>query len=303
MATPRHPKGELGDWSFLPIAIRAWTEPTEASWSDRNREPKLPKHLLVFDTETTIDETQALNFGAWRYYRVAATTDSLDLTYVDEGLFFADDLRERDPDGYDTLVRYQADHWPDVDPTVTDASYNLRLISQRQFVDDVLLKAAFELRAWVVGFNLPFDLSRVATLRDRIGLPGMKILQFAFDEDDAHPFLPHNYPELCVAYTGTHDNDTVIGWYESAPEHERDWARRYLSWDGSDPAGRFIETVWASRAMYAVAPLQDFLRLGPAGRMNTPGIAGGNWQWRIPPGSDLRAVAEELGALNARYDR
>jgi len=143
----------------------------------------------------------------------------------------------------------------------------------------------------------------VPALRDRLGLPGMKILQFGFDEDETHPFLPHNYPELSVAYTGTHDNDTVNGWYATAPESERDLARRYLSWDGTDPAGRFIEAVWESRAMYAIAPLQDFLRMGPEGRMNVPGVPGGNWQWRIPPGCDLNSVGDHLRVLNTRYDR
>jgi 4-alpha-glucanotransferase len=143
----------------------------------------------------------------------------------------------------------------------------------------------------------------VHELRDRQGLPGMKILQFAFDDDVSHPFLPHNYPELCVAYTGTHDNDTVIGWYASAPEHEATWAREYLSWDGADPAGRFVEEVWASAAMFALAPLQDLLRLGTEARMNTPGVAGGNWGWRIDPEADLVMVAEELRQLNELYRR
>ena len=163
MATrDRHPASELGDWSFLPVAVRAWSEPNQAAGYRPEREPSLPDHVLVFDTETTIDETQALNFGAWRFYRATSNGAALDLTCVDEGLFFADDLPERDLEGYETLRAYRAGHGPDVDPTVPDASFQLRLVSQRQFVDEVLLKAAFELRAWVVGFNLPFDLSRVA---------------------------------------------------------------------------------------------------------------------------------------------
>jgi 4-alpha-glucanotransferase len=148
------------------------------------------------------------------------------------------------------------------------------------------------------------DLSpAVPELRDRLELPGMKILQFAFDAKEQSDYLPHTYPELCVAYTGTHDNNTVNGWYDSAPESDRDFARRYLEWDGVDPAGRFIRCIWESRAMYAIAPLQDFLRLGAGARMNTPGIAAGNWQWRIPPGTDLGPIADELRSLNERYDR
>ena len=143
----------------------------------------------------------------------------------------------------------------------------------------------------------------VPALRDRQGLPGMRIFQFGFDDDETHPFLPHNYPELCVAYTGTHDNDTAAGWYANAPKAERRWARDYLDWDGSDPSQRFIEGVWASPAMFGVAPLQDFLKLGSDARMNTPGVAAGNWSWRLPPGTDLTAVGANLRDLNARFER
>ena len=148
------------------------------------------------------------------------------------------------------------------------------------------------------------DLSpAVPELRERLELPGMKILQFAFDAKEQSTYLPHGYPDLCVAYTGTHDNNTVNGWYDQAPDADRDFARRYLSWDGTDPAGRFIEAIWESPAMYAIAPLQDFLRLGEAARMNVPGVAGGNWQWRIPPGTDLGPIGAELEALNERHRR
>lgn len=123
----------------------------------------------------------------------------------------------------------------------------------------------------------------VIELRDTLGLPGMKILQFAFQTDPHDPFLPHNYPSQCVAYTGTHDNDTTLGWYRSAPEKEKDFARRYLARSGDDIAWDFIRAVWSSVAVFAIAPMQDFLSLGTEARMNLPGQLGGNWAWRVRP--------------------
>jgi len=140
-------------------------------------------------------------------------------------------------------------------------------------------------------------------LLDALGLPGMRILQFAFDGRGDNPFLPHRYPEACVAYTGTHDNDTTLGWWRSAPDDERQLAERYLGADASDPVEAFLRTLWGSRAMFAIAPLQDLLRLDTAARMNLPGTASGNWRWRLSPGADLGAVAGELRALNAGHGR
>jgi 4-alpha-glucanotransferase len=148
------------------------------------------------------------------------------------------------------------------------------------------------------------DLSpAVPALRDQLELPGMKILQFAFDDDETHPFLPHNYPERCVAYTGTHDNQTVTGWWATASTAERDLAMRYLDWDGSYPAPRFLEAVWESPDLFAVAPLQDFLGLDDSGRMNTPGTTSGNWTWRVPEGALSPELAESISDLNARHGR
>lgn len=121
----------------------------------------------------------------------------------------------------------------------------------------------------------------VEALRDQNGLPGMKVLQFAFAADAADPYLPHNYPRNCAVYTGTHDNDTTLGWYEKAPANEQDFVRRYVARDGSDVAWDLMRLAFASVADIAVVPLQDVLRLGSEHRMNTPGKAAGNWQWRF----------------------
>lgn len=121
----------------------------------------------------------------------------------------------------------------------------------------------------------------VFALRDQLSLPGMNILQFAFDEPK-NRFLPHNNIRNAVTYTGTHDNDTTRGWYATVPEHERDYYRRYTSRDGSDVAWDLIRLAWASVADLAIAPLQDILDLGTESRMNVPGTAEGNWRWRMP---------------------
>lgn len=142
----------------------------------------------------------------------------------------------------------------------------------------------------------------VVALRDQYELPGMKILQFAFSGPD-NAFLPHNYPTNCVTYTGTHDNDTARGWYESAPEHERDFACRYLDTDGSNFAWELTRAAWASVAVYAIAPLQDLLNLGTEARMNFPSTLGGNWSWRILEGGLNMELQGRLHELNYLYKR
>jgi 4-alpha-glucanotransferase len=142
----------------------------------------------------------------------------------------------------------------------------------------------------------------VVELRDRFGLPGMKILQFAFTGPD-NPFLPHHYTPHCVVYTGTHDNDTARGWYESAPESEKDFARRYLGIDGNNFAWDLIRTAWRSVAVFALAPMQDFLNLGTEARMNFPSRLGGNWEWRMPEAALTSPLQQALRDLNTLYSR
>src|SRR5262249_19599401 len=120
----------------------------------------------------------------------------------------------------------------------------------------------------------------VPRLRQEFRLPGMKVLQFAFDGNPDNPFLTHNYGPDCVAYTGTHDNDTTRGWYEALPERERRVVGSYLGrspLEAADVAWELIRLAWSSPAVLAVAPLQDLLNLGSEARMNRPGSAEGNW--------------------------
>ncbi len=143
----------------------------------------------------------------------------------------------------------------------------------------------------------------VYELRDQLELPGMKILQFAFGSDANDPFLPHNYVPNCVAYTGTHDNDTTMGWYQSAAEKEKDFCRRYLDTSAEDICKDMIRAIWSSVAIMALAPLQDFLRKDSQARMNFPGKASGNWMWRVKPEEITDALIREVNELNLIYGR
>ena len=143
----------------------------------------------------------------------------------------------------------------------------------------------------------------VEQMRDHFGLPGMKILQFAFAGGPKDDFLPHNYVENCVVYTGTHDNDTARGWYERVEEDEKDFYRRYLNRDGSDVAWDLIRACWASVAVFALAPMQDFLDLGNRARMNYPGDPSGNWTWRLPQDAMSPSLGARLKELNFLYQR
>jgi 4-alpha-glucanotransferase len=144
----------------------------------------------------------------------------------------------------------------------------------------------------------------VEALRDDNALPGMKVLQFAFAGGADDPYLPHNYTSNALVYTGTHDNDTTVGWYAQAPEEERDLVRRYLARGDETVAWELWRAASASVADLAIAPLQDLLGLGSEARMNTPGVASGNWSWRfrwpdIPDwlAGELRDMAEVYGRV------
>lgn len=144
---------------------------------------------------------------------------------------------------------------------------------------------------------------QVQALRDDLGLPGMKVLQFAFGDEDDHPFLPHTYTQNCVAYTGTHDNDTAAGWYQSAPDKVQHRLRVYVGRDGSDAAWDLIRLAWSSVAERAIAPMQDLLSLGAEHRMNVPGQAQGNWGWRMDhwPSDSVGSRIQELTKTYGRH--
>ena len=174
----------------------------------------------------------------------------------------------------------------------------------------------------ILAENLGVITSAVEAIRERFGFPGMAILQFAFGNDPQGPsFRPHNYPRNIVAYTGTHDNDTVLGWWTSKPgegsirsaediRKEREFTRAYLDLkeDNLNSLDReinwdFIRTLMASVADTVVFPLQDVLGVGKEGRMNVPGTATGNWRWRFRGERLNTGMAERLRKMTSIYDR
>lgn len=145
----------------------------------------------------------------------------------------------------------------------------------------------------------------VEALRDGLGLPGMKVIQFAFDGDPANTHLPANYPEdgKCVVYTGTHDNDTAVGWYAALDEHTRHLVRVALSTDASEIHWDLIAHAWATVAELAIAPVQDVLGLGSEARMNTPGTMVANWAWRLSASALSTECVERLRSVTERCGR
>ncbi|HEX6385438.1 MAG TPA: 4-alpha-glucanotransferase [Anaerolineae bacterium] len=143
----------------------------------------------------------------------------------------------------------------------------------------------------------------VEALRDHFDFPGMRILQFAFGGTRESTFLPHNYIQNCAVYTGTHDNETTLGWYRSASPDEQDHVRRYLGVSGQDIVWDMIRLALMSVADTAVIPIQDLMGLGNEARMNYPGRVGGYWRWRYTPDMLTERIAQRLRELTELYGR
>lgn len=144
----------------------------------------------------------------------------------------------------------------------------------------------------------------VHDLRNESGLPGMKVLEFAFSGPD-NAYLPHNYTQPhCICYTGTHDNNTAAGWYASATERERVFAKQYLGASDAESARlALLRCGQGSVAELFVAQLQDYLGLGSEARINVPGVAEGNWRWRLLPGQATPALAAEIKTMTHAFGR
>lgn len=164
----------------------------------------------------------------------------------------------------------------------------------------------------IIAEDLGLITPEVRKLRDDFDLPGMKILQFAFDENEAgskgctNPFLPHMYNQNCVVYTGTHDNSTMQGWLNAATPKEIEFIKKYLGGniEDKDICPRMIQTAIASTAKFAVFPLQDIYAIDDEGRMNIPSTTGGhNWQWRMSEEHFSAEKAEWLKGLGNLYGR
>jgi 4-alpha-glucanotransferase len=177
---------------------------------------------------------------------------------------------------------------------------------------DALHKALGDLP--IIAEDLGVITPDVEGLRDELGLSGMRVLQFAFSGERANANLPHNYPRNVVAYTGTHDNDTTVGWFESLADadsartsaerkSEKEFCLKYLDSDGAEIHWDFIRAVMASVANTAVVPLQDLLGLGNEARMNRPNSREGNWSWRFAEEDLTDQLARRLKEITETYGR
>lgn len=156
----------------------------------------------------------------------------------------------------------------------------------------------------VIAEDLGFLTPSVIKLVKKTRYPGMKILQFAFDSREESDYLPHNYPANCVVYTGTHDNDTTLGWYQSLNRRDKAFAKRYLNIKSDkDVQWVFIRSALSSVADTAVIPMQDYLGLGAEARMNVPSTLGTNWKWRMKKGVCTEELAKQIRDVVKLYGR
>jgi 4-alpha-glucanotransferase len=170
--------------------------------------------------------------------------------------------------------------------------------------EELLARVREELGALpLVAEDLGIITDEVRALRDRHGLPGMAVLQFAFDGSADNPHLPRNHVPRSVVYTGTHDNDTLVGWYVKLAPAAREFVRTSLDADSVQIPHMLLDAVYASRAELAVVPMQDLLGCDSDARMNTPGTTQGNWQWRLRWTDVPSGLAEQCYERAERYGR
>ncbi len=143
----------------------------------------------------------------------------------------------------------------------------------------------------------------VTQLLNKFDLPGMSILQFAFDSDSKNSYLPHNHIPNCVVYTGTHDNNTSKGWFDELDDAQRERVLNYYSWPNESMPWPLVKSALASVSKLAIIPLQDLLSLGKAHRMNTPATTEGNWLWQFEWGQINETLTDYLHELNQLYRR
>ncbi len=155
----------------------------------------------------------------------------------------------------------------------------------------------------LVAEDLGIITPEVEALRKKYGMPGMKILQFAFDGDASNPYLPHQHTLDSVVYTGTHDNDTTLGWYSAQSDAQKQRIHEYLGFPDEEMPWALIRSALASVSRLAVIPMQDVLALGSEHRMNVPGVAEGNWRWRFDWSQVEEGLAQRLNHLVGLYGR
>ncbi len=157
----------------------------------------------------------------------------------------------------------------------------------------------------IIAEDLGFLTPEVLDFLDETGYPGMKVFQFAFDANEESNYIPHLYNKNCIVYTGTHDNDTVMGWINTTGnENDVEHAKNYLKLDPAEGINwGFIRGAWASVGNVAMTQMQDFLGLGNEARMNLPSTLGNNWEWRVKPGALTSDLADRIYSLTKLYGR
>ena len=159
----------------------------------------------------------------------------------------------------------------------------------------------------IIAEDVGFLTESVRTLLKLSGYPGMKVMQLGFDSRDSecHEYLPHNYKVDCVAYVGTHDNDTIQGWFSKALDEDVEFAKDYLSLsdDSKNYHWALMKALWASVASVTIVQAQDLFGLGSESRMNTPSVLGGNWEFRVPVGALDDKLAEKINKYMTMYQR
>jgi 4-alpha-glucanotransferase len=230
---------------------------------------------------------------SWWTMRVSASFELMDILRIDHFRGFA--AAWEIPAGHETAVHGQ---WVKV--------------PGKELFSTLREKLGDELP--IIAENLGLITRDVEDLRREFGFPGMRILQFGFSSDADNKFLPHNYEHEDVAYTGTHDNDTTVGWFNAQEgagstrsaeqiEKERQYCMKYLKTDGLEIHWDLIRAVFASVANIALIPLQDVLGLGTEARMNLPASTSGNWDWRFRSGDLKSTMLSRLAELSETYGR
>ncbi|HEX8174849.1 MAG TPA: 4-alpha-glucanotransferase [Pyrinomonadaceae bacterium] len=230
---------------------------------------------------------------SWWAERVSASFELMDILRIDHFRGFA--ATWEIPAGHETAVNGR---WVDV------PGRELFSTLRERFGSDLP----------IIAENLGLITPDVERLRREFGFPGMRILQFGFSSDAENKFLPHSYEHEDVAYTGTHDNDTTVGWFNAEEgvgstrtaeqiEKEQAYCLKYLDTDGREIHWDFIRAVFASVADIAIIPLQDVLGLGTEARMNLPASTNGNWNWRFRRGDLKSGMLARLAELSATYGR
>ncbi|HEY9619240.1 MAG TPA: 4-alpha-glucanotransferase [Crinalium sp.] len=231
------------------------------------------------------DQLQKTNY-AWWIKRFKATLQYVDVVRVDH--FRGFEAYWQVPAGEETAMNGEWIKGPDADffEVLNETLGSLPILAE----------------------DLGIITPEVELLRDRFQFPGMKILQFAFSDGPANAYLPHNYVSNCVVYTGTHDNDTTLGWWQSAPPSDRQFLSQYLGYTSPDNIDEIhwilIRVALASVAKLAILPLQDILGLDNSCRMNDPSISAGNWRWRYNSSNLLTpGLSQRLLDLTRLYSR